>query len=188
MRPVLLLLFGPSGVGKTEVIRVLCAGDRRFRYVSPFVTRPLRVGETDKVSATSEQLASLWAAGDLLVINELYGVKYGTPRRPIDEALRAGQFPVLDWPVSRVDIMTLAFGDAVHGVYLEPPDLNTLRSRLSGRDGSDERFAAAVEELEQLKAGAFDSFIQCRFISGSNDIAGVARAVRRHCLDASERA
>lgn len=60
----LLLLLGPSGVGKSSIIRELQATDARFVYVTPYTSRVLRPEETDKVHVTADQMDELEKNGD----------------------------------------------------------------------------------------------------------------------------
>ncbi|HBD04983.1 TPA: hypothetical protein DCZ32_00830, partial [Candidatus Uhrbacteria bacterium] len=52
----LLLLLGPSGVGKSAIIDELSKLDSRFVYISPYMTRPLRQGERNKIAVSDEQM------------------------------------------------------------------------------------------------------------------------------------
>src|SRR3990172_3957019 len=79
----IMAVAGPSGVGKTSLVRALIAIDRRFRYIQPYTTRALRVGETEKIHVSREDLAHLRHQGKLLMVNQLYGALYGTPREPL---------------------------------------------------------------------------------------------------------
>lgn len=180
----LLLLFGPPGVGKSAIIRNLELLDSRFVYISPYVTRPLRQNETDKISISSLALDGLMERGDLLTINELYGVRYGTPRKPIDEALNVGRFPVIDWPIQRLEIMQNAFSSRLFRVYLEPPSMDVLRQRLVGRDGQiiQERWGVATEELDALGRGSFDLSIDYRVINEESQTRKVACSILNEYL------
>jgi len=173
-----MLIMGPSGVGKTRVIRRLRVIDGRFTYVAPFTTRPLRNGETDKVTVTHSHLADLNRQGKLLTVNSIYGFLYGTPKEPIEVALRRGLFPVLDWPVSRLDVMCSFLPDQLHRVYLEPPSIGVLRGRLrDGRDPDGERLQAGLKELAALWQGYYDGLIDHRVVSVGGDEELVARAI-----------
>ena len=63
-----LLLLGPSGVGKSAIIDELSKLDSRFVYISPYMTRPLRVGERNKVAISDKQMDKMWARGELLSV------------------------------------------------------------------------------------------------------------------------
>jgi len=76
----LLLLLGPSGVGKSTIIKDMLARDRRFVYVTPYMTRPLRKGETDKISISDAELDTMIAGNQFWSVNTLYGVRYASPK------------------------------------------------------------------------------------------------------------
>ncbi len=180
-----LLIMGPSGSGKSTIINNLTKIDDRFEYISPYMTRKLRPGETDKIPVSESQLARLENNGELLVINKLYGVSYATPKYPINKAFLDNKFPILDWPISRLDIMETAFPDKLYRVYLEPPDLETLRRRMSdGRDKNGVRFSDAKNELEMLLRGDFDNRIDFRIINEDGMSEHVARSILRNYLKA----
>lgn len=177
MHSKLLLIAGPSGSGKTTLIKELKALDHRFVYISPYITRALREGETDKITVSDSELNRLWEAGELLVINELYGVKYGTPRTPIETALKTGAFPVVDWPINYVYKLAERFPDRVWTVYVRPPDRQSLIMRLTGRNNFDGRLALAEEELTQVDSHRFDHIIKCSVVSDQSTILESARHI-----------
>jgi len=182
-----LLLLGVSGVGKTTIIRELRKLDSRFIYISPFMTRELRSGETDKVPITREQMNEMEQQGKLLVVNELYGVRYATPREPIERAFAGEQLPLLDWPIDRLHVMQQAFPGKLFTVYVEPPDRETLRRRLAdGRDPGNKRMDAAMTELATLAQGTYDDVINHRMVSSEGEAASVAKAIYHEYLRAME--
>ncbi|MFA5945510.1 MAG: hypothetical protein WC802_01175 [Patescibacteria group bacterium] len=175
-----LLLLGPSGVGKSTIIEELTRLDGRFTYISPYMTRPLRVGERNKVSISAEQIDQMSFQGELLVVNELFGgIRYGTPSAPIVGALEKGDFPVLDWPIDRLAVMTQAFPRQLYVVYVAPPSIDVLRSRLAGdgRDHGGRRMKSAVEELRRFSSGEFDEACDMSLVSQEGKIPGVAFAI-----------
>jgi len=176
-----LLLLGVSGVGKTTIIKELLKLDDRFVYISPLITRPLRDGETDKVSVTVSQLQTAVDAGEILAVNDIYGVKYATPRQPITDAFRTECFPLLDWPIKRLDVMQEEFGDSLFRVYIEPPSVTELKRRL-GQDSRDEgghRLLAAISELERLWCGDLADKFDLKVIADDN-----AGAIAEHIFSA----
>lgn len=186
MASSLVLLLGPSGVGKSTVIRALCASDPRFSYVRPYTTRPLRAGETEKVHVSEEEMDSLDAAGSLVALNRLYGVRYGTPKKPIEDALSTNSVPLLDWPVHRVSELRRAFPGRVRSIYLEAPSLDELKRRLQGREGADGRFAAAQLEHDALHRGEFEGLIDHRVLCRTGASGEVVESVRGIALRGTE--
>ncbi len=167
-----LLLLGPSGVGKSTIIKELRATDDRFVYISPYITRPLREGETDKISVSNETMDEMASRGEFLVINEIYGIRYATPKQPILDALDGGKFPVLDWPVHRIGIMEEAFGGRLYRVYVSPPNLEELRVRIDkdGRDKDGSRYNEASKELARFWAGEYDGICDLKIVSRDGQI------------------
>jgi len=174
-----LLLLGPSGVGKSTIIEELCRIDGRFVYISPYMTRPLREGERNKISISGEKMDEMWGQGKLLVINELYGVRYATPKLPITQALAERKFPVLDWPISRIKVITRAFPDRLHVVYVSPPSIEVLRQRLEKdeRDTDGSRLQNAREELEAHWSSKHFGVSDFEIVAEENQVPKIAHAI-----------
>ena len=151
--------------------------EEKFTYIRPYVTRALREGEADKIAVTESDIRRMESAGELLAVNFLYGVHYGTPRDPIDRALGNGRFPILDWPVESVGIMRRHYGARTFSIYLEPPGADELKSRLVQRDGTDARATKAIEEYQRLLGGAFDSVIDLRIKSATGSVEVIAKEI-----------
>ena len=181
-----LLILGPSGVGKSSIIHNLCERDQRFVYISPYITRPLREGEKDKISITDAEMDHMDASDKLLAINRLYGIRYATPRVPIAEALDAGQFPILDWPISKLKVMSQAF-PKLHIVYIAPPSLETLTERLSRdeRGGNSSRLQMAIEEFRLYQEDdQFTAACDLTVVSHEGEIEAIAGQIYAHYLAA----
>lgn len=174
-----LLLLGSSGVGKSTIIDELCRLDSRFIYISPYMTRSLREGEKNKISISDERMDEMWSRGELLAINELYGIRYATPRLPIVEALASGNFPILDWPISKIGVMTQAFPEQLHIVYVSPPSIAVIRQRLikDRRDTDGLRLQSAQEELEAYESSRYVGICDFEIISEENQIPKIAHAI-----------
>src|SRR5512140_615530 len=90
-RPALLVVIsGPSGVGKDSVLRGLRELGRPFRFVPTMNTRPRRPDEVDGIDyffVTTEEFVTLLEQGELLEHAVVYGDYKGIPKKPIREAL-----------------------------------------------------------------------------------------------------
>jgi guanylate kinase len=180
----LLLVMGPSGVGKTTTIRALTKLDPRFRYIQPYTTRELRTGERDKISVSSATFERMARDGNFLVVNFLYGARYGAPKEIVADSFARGEYPVIDWPIEKAELITQKVGGGVYGVYLVPPCLDVLRVRLSdGRDPSQDRMSAAVREIERVDRGEYDSMINQKIITTNNEVGSVALNIRNGFLE-----
>lgn len=183
-----LLLLGPSGVGKTTIIKQLREMDTRFVYISPYITRKLRKGGSDKVYVSNKKLNLLIADGKILVVNQLYGIRYATPRDQIEQVFKRGEFPLLDWPIDRLDVMQGQFADRLFRVYVRPPNLFVLRQRLEAdnRDNDRRRLQAGTEELQRLRRGEYDHLIDYHVINPTGSSFAVAKRIYKHYLSAIE--
>lgn len=162
--------MGPSGAGKSSIIRYLKELDARFAYVTPLITRELREGERDKVHVSLEEITELDKAGKLLTVNVIYGIHYATPKYLIEDALNSGNFPVLDWPVQKLEVMEKHFGERLYKVYLQPDDAQELMRRLvqDGRDKDGKRYQSGLEELDNLNAGVYDGLFDLQLVNEKN--------------------
>ncbi len=160
-RPPLVVVSGPSGVGKSTVVsEVLRLRPDVWLSVS-VTTRQPRPGETDGVEytfCTREEFDALATRGGLLEWAEFAGNRYGTPRDAVEQHRAAGHPVLLEIEVQGARQVRSASPDATL-VFLAPPSVDVLRERLTGRGTEDDaalqaRFAAAEAEL--AAASEFD--------------------------------
>jgi guanylate kinase len=134
---LLVIISGPSGVGKDTIIDALAARPRDpdYHYVVTCTTRGPRVGEVPGVSyrfLTHEAFHALRDAGELLEANEVHGNWYGTPRREVAEALAHGHDVILKIDVQGAAAVKERVPDALL-VFIVPPTLEALFQRLRSR-------------------------------------------------------
>ncbi|MBI2496022.1 MAG: guanylate kinase [Candidatus Omnitrophica bacterium] len=149
------VISSPSGGGKTTVAaRLLRALPRLTRSVS-VTTRPMRRGERqgrDYDFVSPAAFHRLRRAGQLLEWARVHGAYYGTPKRPVLQALAGGRDVVLSIDVQGARQVRRALGRRAALIFLLPPSMDHLRRRLVGRKTETpaairRRLAAAQREL-----------------------------------------
>lgn len=158
MKGLVIVLSGPSGVGKGT----LCA---RLRQLAPDLvysvsatTRKPRAGEMDGVNyffKTREEFEEMIRAGELLEWAEYVGNYYGTPKSFVQETIDAGKDILLEIDVQGAMQVKKHFPECV-SLFVLPPSLDELRNRITGRGTETEssireRMEAAVEELKLME-------------------------------------
>lgn len=116
--------------------------------------------------------------GKLLAINRLYGVRYATPRGPIEKVFREGNFPLLDWPVQNLQVMQATFPSKLFTVYVGPQNMAMLEQHLeNGRDPQRKRLAAAKKELRRVSQGKYNTAINYRIVHLENKTRATAEKI-----------
>ena len=154
-RGTVLVVSGPSGVGKSTIVKKLLEHPRYVLSVSA-TTRPIRPGEEDgrEYYFLSKEQFRQWIDEDKFIEHvELFGNCYGTPAKPLRDAVNEGKVYVLDIDVQGAIRLRR---ENVEGIYilLEPPGMEELEKRLKGRateseDQLRERVGHAQWELDQ---------------------------------------
>jgi guanylate kinase len=134
-RGLVLILSSPSGAGKTTLTRNIVREHEALLSFS-VTTRPRRPSEIDGVHyrfIDEEDFLAMRDRGDLLEWAEVHGNYYGTPRRPVEQALAAGADMIfdIDWQGTRQ--VAKAMPDDVVTVFILPPSMAELQTRLERR-------------------------------------------------------
>ena len=157
-RGLLIVLSGPSGVGKGTVRKAIFeSDDNDFQYSVSMTTRNKREGEIEGVDyyfRTREEFEALIEAGEMLEYAEYVGNYYGTPLSYVQKTLDQGKDVFLEIEVQGAKQVKDKVPDGVF-IFLTPPDLAELRSRITGRGTDsaeviDERMRVAREEIEMM--------------------------------------
>lgn len=155
-RPFLVVLSGPSGVGKTVLCRHLLERDPSLVLSISATTRPLRGQEQNGVDYyfwSEPEFRSAIDRGHFLETAVVHGHLYGTPRAPLEAELEHGRFPLLDVDVQGGRSVKALVPEAVL-ILVAPPSAAALEHRLRGRKTDaesviQERLAAASRELAE---------------------------------------
>lgn len=164
-RGILLVVSGPSGVGKGTVISKLFEMDENLYFSVSATTRKPRPGETDGVSynfKTREQFEEEIDNGEMLEYAMYSGNYYGTPKSAVERKLAQGKDVVLDIEINGARSVSRLMPEAVL-VYILPPDMAELRRRLEGRNTETEemiklRLETAYHELREAPE-MYDFFV-----------------------------
>jgi guanylate kinase len=154
-RGFLLVLSSPSGAGKTTIARGLVARDPGLVMSVSVTTRPPRPGETDGRDyhfIAKARFDEMVAAGELLESATVFGHSYGTPRRPVEEALGLGRDIVADIDWQGAQQLTRSVRQDLVSVFVLPPSIAALEARLKTRAQDSaavvaSRMAKSAEEM-----------------------------------------
>jgi guanylate kinase len=172
---MLLIISGPSGVGKTTITRGVERGIADSVFSVSCTTRPKTAADVEGVDyhfVSDEQFEQLRAQDEFLETAGVYGKKYGTPKSWVTEQLKRGRLVILEIDVQGAIQVKRHIKDAF-AIFIEPPDEHELLRRLHSRKREDEtaimrRFSQAKEEISQARnSGVYDVFLVNREIEES---------------------
>lgn len=159
----LVIISGPSGVGKTTVLKRLYEVCQR--PLTPSVsatTRPQRPGEVDGQSyffLSDEEFQRRRDQGEFLECVEVFGRGhwYGTLQAPVEEALQQGRWVVLEIDVEGAQRVLKEFPSAIT-IFIHPGSLTELEQRLRGRGTESESALERRLEVAQRELEAADAY------------------------------
>ena len=154
-RGLMLVLSSPSGAGKTTISRALLKREPNLTMSVSATTRPKRPGEVAGVDYTfidPTEFNLMVNRREMLEHAQVFGNYYGTPRKPVEDALAAGKDVLfdIDWQGTQ-QLAQNAHGDLV-SIFILPPSTKELERRLNTRaqDPADvvtKRMSRAAEEI-----------------------------------------
>ena len=140
----LIVLTGPSGVGKGTLLQALLHRHADLYLSISATTRLPRLGELDGKNyyfVSRNQFERMVAQGDFLEWAEFANNCYGTPRKPVEEKIREGKWVVLEIELEGARQIRKTFPSALR-IFILPPSLDELENRIRTR-GQDSEEAIA---------------------------------------------
>jgi guanylate kinase len=159
----LLVVSGPSGVGKSTITNRLRA-DERFWISVSVTTRIMRTGEVDGIDyifVSEDKFNQMIKDNDFLEWADFAGSKYGTPKKPVEEALQDGKNVILEIELNGARQVRKNSKNAIL-IFIEPPSWEELTARLINRGTESEQSTQARLDRakEELSAAAeFDHVV-----------------------------
>lgn len=155
----LVILSGPSGVGKNTLLKQLIAKHPNLHSVVSYTTRqprPHEVEGVDYLFVDRPKFNQLASSGQLIEKVEYASDWYGIAKDQIEPGLANGQTLVAVVEVDGAEVLRRLFPDQTLRIFIMPPDLNALKERLSKRatdEGAEikERLMRVGYEIEQGK-------------------------------------
>jgi len=151
-RGLMLVLSSPSGAGKTTLSRMLLTAERNLELSVSVTTRPKRPGEVNGRHyhfIDRRRFDQLKQKDDLLEHAEVFGNFYGTPRKPVEKALKNGRDVLFDIDWQGTQQLRERVEDDLVSVFLLPPSSGELARRLHSRAQDDKK----VIQARMAKAG-----------------------------------
>ncbi|MFW6022498.1 MAG: guanylate kinase [Halanaerobiaceae bacterium] len=154
----LIVLSGPSGVGKGTVRDKLMENFDQIEYSVSVTTRPRREGEVDGVDyffVSSDKFFQMVEENKFIEWAEVHNNYYGTPKEYVDKTLQSGNDIILEIDIQGARMVSNIYPDAVY-VFLVPPSFDELEHRLDKRGTENNKNKAlrlknAREELKELE-------------------------------------
>jgi len=182
--PLVIIVSGPSGVGKDAILNRMKQGNYPFEFVVTLTTRKPRNNEKHNVDyhfVSLEEYQHLLENDGLLESASVYGNWYGVPKQPIRDALKRGRDTIIKVDVQGAASIKKVIPEAVF-IFIMPPSLEELNRRLTRRSIETPaelslRLNTARHEMEQVSTFDYAVYNPDRNIdSAIEDIMAIVRA------------
>ena len=173
----LFVIAAPSGAGKTSLVRALMEREPGLRFSISYTTRPRRPAEQhgrDYFFVGRDEFERMVANGEFLEHARVFDNHYGTARRPIEEALAAGQDLILEIDWQGAAQIRSALPEAV-SIFILPPSRAELERRLRGRGTDSEQ---VIERRLRDAAGDMSHWHEFDFVVVNDDFARALAALQ----------
>jgi guanylate kinase len=159
--PLVIVISGPSGVGKDTILNRLKRQHYPFRFITTVTTRPRRENEKDGIDyhfISPAEYEALRQNGGLLESANVYGNWYGVPKQPVKESLSQGLDTIIKVDIQGAASLKKILPDAVF-IFIMAPSAEDLSKRLNGRkteSGADLSVRLKTAESEIRQRANFD--------------------------------
>ena len=154
MNPI-VCIAGPSGSGKSTLIEFLTRERHEYEKIYAATTRTLRPHEIDRKHIDHATFQQLVTEDKIVLPRFVYNTWYGISKEDISIALTQNKIPLLDRPVEHIPEFKEFFPEhRILSIYLVPC-IDTLQQRLQRRNLPEQRYSAALQELEELQQGTY---------------------------------
>ncbi len=151
-RGIMIVLSSPSGAGKTTLTRKLLKENPDMAMSVSATTRAPRTGEEEGIDyyfIGKNKFVEMVDNDAFLEHAKVFDNFYGTPRAPVEQALNAGRDVVFDIDWQGAQQLTQAAGDDLVKIFILPPNMRELESRLKNRaQDTDEVIAKRMAKSE----------------------------------------
>ncbi len=152
-RGLCLVIAAPSGAGKSTILKSVLAAEPALRASVSVTTRAPRPGEREGVDYTyrsADEFERMVQHAEMLEHAQVFGRRYGTPRAPVEAQLAAGIDVALDIDWQGWRQLRSALPEDTVGVFILPPSIGALASRLRQRASDEE--AEVARRMQAAKA------------------------------------
>ena len=177
-RGLLIVLSSPSGAGKSTISRKLMEEDPTITMSISATTRPMRPGEREDVDyhfVDDTRFQQLVDTDELAEWAYVFGYRYGSPKEPIKDALKAGRDTLFDIDWQGTQQLEYAFRTDLVRIFILPPSMAELRRRLDSR-GTD---GQEVIDFRMKRAAAeIGHWAEYDYVLINDDVEKCTQAVR----------
>lgn len=155
MKPTLIIIAGPSGVGKSTILESILPKFKEIKKLKTITTRPKRAGEGEKYYFTSEDdFKNLITSGDLIEWAQIHGHFYGAKKSEVEKMIKEGTYPIAAIDVQGVRKYKKIFPDLL-AIFISYDSLAELPKRLRSTrpDASEEEIQKRLTTAQgEMKA------------------------------------
>jgi guanylate kinase len=169
-RGIIFILSAPSGSGKTTISKAALREIRGLEASISITTRGPREGEIDGVDykfVTYDEFKRSLDASEMAESARVFDAYYGTPRRPLEDAVASGRDLLLDIDVQGARQIRNSYSNDVVTIFVLPPTFGTLEDRLRRRGTEGE---AAIERRLRRAAEEASAYPEYDYLLINDDI------------------